>query len=125
MDIVVKFLLDHVPDPRIFPGFMLLLGWLIWLILKVCQWPRPRLSTMLMYTLSVGIAFNLQLPMMVRVCGAFIEIFRGRTLCSSPLWHRFFSDVVLWSLVIYALMKLISRINRAQLNRHRKMGVYL
>jgi hypothetical protein len=115
MDTVVKFLLDHIPDPRVFPSFILVFGWLIWSILKVCQWPRPRLSTMLMYTASVAIAFDLQLPMM-RVCSAFID----RCSFHSPPWHRFFSDVVFWFVVIYVVMKLISRINLSHSNLQEK-----
>ena len=113
MDTVVKFLLYYIPDPRVFPGFMLAIGWSTWLILKVCQWPRPRLSTMLIYTVSVAIAFDLQLPMM-RICGFYVTIFKDRSFCPSPPWHRFFSDAVVWFIVIYIVMKLISRINQRE-----------
>src|SRR6266542_335696 len=98
---------------------MLLFGWLVWLILKVCQWPRPSLPTMLIYSVSVAIALDLQLPTM-RVCGAFIEMFGDKRLCPDAPWQRFFSDNLLWFVVIYVVMKLISRINR---NQYRKIGV--
>jgi hypothetical protein len=108
MDMVVKFLLDYIPDPRIFPGFMLAFGWLTWLLLKVCQWPRPSLSTMLIYSVSVGIAFNLHLPR-AQVCTALPD------RCRYPLiWQRFLGDVAFWFIAIYLVMKLISRINRSQ-----------
>lgn len=119
MDIVVKFLLDYIPDPRVFPGFMLLFGWLIWLILKVCQWPRPRISTMLIYTVSVAIAFYLQIPVM-RACGTIVAIFEDRVPCPSSPRYRFLSDVVLWFIVIYVGMKLISRINQPHVNQLEK-----
>ncbi|HLO31151.1 MAG TPA: hypothetical protein VK249_18525 [Anaerolineales bacterium] len=108
MDIVVKFLLDYIPRPHIFPGFILLLGWLIWLILKVCQWPRPNLSTMLIYTVSVGIALSLNLPR-IRVCTALAGF------CTNPLiWQRFLLDIAVWFIVVYLVMKSISRMDRNQ-----------
>ena len=95
MDIVVKFLLDHLPDPYIFPAFVLVFGWLAWSILYVCQWPHPKISTMLIYTVSVAIAFNLHLPR-IRICTALAD------RCTYPLvWQRFISDVAFWFIVIY------------------------
>jgi hypothetical protein len=119
VDTIVKFLLDYIPDPRIFPGFLLTFGWLSWLILKVCQWSRPGLSTMLVYSISVGIAFYLQIPML-SLCGNYILTLQDVGPC--PPWYRFLSDVFLWFIVIYIVMKLNIRINRSQPSQHSNIG---
>lgn len=93
---------------------MLSLGWIIWFILKICQWPHPKLSTMLLYSASIAIAFNLHL-VRIRICTALAE------RCTDPLiWQRFVADAAFWFIVLYVMMKLILTTN---LNQHRKIGV--
>ena len=111
MEIAYRFLLNHIPEPYRFPGFIVLIGLLIWLTAKFFLWPRPSLSILLIYFMSIAIALNLHLPR-IRVCTALVD------RCAHPLiWQRFLSDVAFWFVFVYIVMKLISRINRNQLRK--------
>jgi hypothetical protein len=99
MDSVVKYLLDHIANPYVFPGFLLSLGWIIWFLLKICRWPHPKLSTMLLYSTSIAIAVDLHLPR-IRICTALAD------RCIDPLiWQRFVADAAFWFIVIYGMVR--------------------
>jgi hypothetical protein len=105
--ILVRILNDLIPNPLFYPIWWLLGSWLIWLFIKLTPWPRPTLPIMLIYSVSVLIEFvksfrELEACFIIEICAPFFSL----------LW--FLVDVSFWFIILYALMKWISRIKSVE-----------
>jgi hypothetical protein len=54
---VIENLTNLLNYPLYYPVWWLLGSWIIWVFLKWTSWPRPTLSMMLLYSISVAIEF--------------------------------------------------------------------
>lgn len=89
--------------PPFFTGFLFLLSWLIWVLLKLFHRRRPAFSTMFIYSISVAVAF-IRYRLQVLAC------LRLENYCEVPFSiPLFILEVALWFLVLYILMRLVLR----------------
>lgn len=83
-------------------AMLIIIPWLIWLLFKISNSPRPALPTMLMYTISTANAFS-RFYIEWSVC----THWRGCEVNFSLV--PYLVDVVVWFILLYAIMKLIIR----------------
>lgn len=72
--------------------------WLIWLLLKACQLPRPATSIMIIYSVSAGIT-TIRFWSDAILCENYVRSCRAIFLLPS-----FLSEVALWFITLYILM---------------------
>jgi hypothetical protein len=90
-------------DSFFYPAMAILLPWLFWLVLPFFPWPRPTLSTMLIYSISVAnVAIRLSLDALAS--GRYSPGFFSLSL--------FLSELAAWFTALYVLLKLTVRVER-------------
>ena len=84
---------------------LILIPWLIWLLLKISDSLRPALPTMFMYSISTANAFS--------------RFFIEWSICTHSRGcdvdfslTPYLVDIVVWFILLYAIMKLITRTER-------------
>jgi len=105
--VLIQLMGDIITNPLFYSIWWLLLSWIIWSLVKLTPWSRPTLPTMLIYSISVAIEFTksrrqLEACLMIDICAPDFSL----------VW--FVLDVAFWFIILYALMKWISRIERAE-----------
>jgi len=88
-------------DIFFYPAMAILLPWLFWLLLAFFSWPRPTLSTMVIYSISAANA-TIRLWFEALISGRYSRGFFSLSL--------FLADVTVWFIAFYVLMKLTVRI---------------
>ena len=103
----IQTLLDLMTYGPFFTAFLLVLSWLIWILLKRFYRRRPAFSTMLIYSVSIVLAF-------IRYHLEVLGCLRSVHYCEVPFSNlMFIFETILWFLVLYVPIKLISRASRS------------
>jgi hypothetical protein len=97
-------------DFYFYPVIGILIPWFIWLLLGMLERPRPALPIMIIYSLSVA---NASTRLWVQESLCTIISRSCEVEFSLPL---FIGEIALWFIPLYALMKLISRIEISRLD---------
>lgn len=87
----------------LFSTLLLLVPWVVWMLLKIGNWIRPNVSAMMVYTASAMITI-IRLWDSVIICENHMEYCQEIFSLSS-----FLTEIVIWFISLYTLMKLVSK----------------
>jgi hypothetical protein len=90
-----------------YPAMIILLSWLLWLVLTFFPWPRPSLSTMLIYSIAVANASS----------ALWVDALASRRHSPDSFSLSWFlSELIPWFIALYVFLKLTMRIERQAAN---------
>jgi hypothetical protein len=90
----LEIILDLIESESLYPIWWLFFSWVIWLLLRWRNWPRPRLSVMLIYSAAIIIFF-------IRDWQGYISAFKVELVIISFSLVRFLAGVSFWSIILY------------------------